>query len=391
MKATTMKYTMNLIRALVLASAGLLPLSVQAHYIQDKCLRNPGGSALNEPVNFPAITLNSGRDVPVGEAFGPWFKHTLTWTCTRTTSHDPKFSRDNDYFHTRSWVYPIKKMEDRGLYAADPSFRVYSFKKDSSVGFIAKVIRQVKNGQHDTFSLNTKPGLTQENEKELKGSVARKVGDVSEFQLELQIRLVKLDGKPTTETLHFPAIEVQFFSSKYHQGGNINLWDRFPPHSKYLYSLTTTVKTIKATCKTSNGNTIEDQIVQLDTVPAHALITRGFGPDTPFKLHFRDCPPAMTAIHYAFQPLPGGTSPVNGILPQMAVGSTAATGAGVQVRDENNQPINFGLPLPLSAYNPNATGPASYAVPLTARIHRTHGPLTGGSVEAAMNVEVTYQ
>jgi len=387
-----MKYTTNLIRALVLASTGLLPLSVQAHYIQDGCLRNPGGSALDEPVNFPAITLNSGRDVPVGEAFGPWFTHTMTWTCTRMTDHTPVFWRPNDYFHTKSWVYVRTEMKDRGLYAADPGFRVYSFKEDSSIGFIAKVIRRVKNGQQDTLSLNTKPGITYENEKELKGSVARKVGDVSEFQLELQIRLVKLDGKPTTETQHFQAIEVQFFSSKYHKDGYINLWDHFPPHSRYPYSLTTTVKTITATCKTSNGNTIEAQTVRLGEVYTDQIRKVGdSGPVTPFSLHFRECPKYLTSIDYTFKPLPAGVNPVNGTLAQLDPTATnAAKGVGVQVLDGQDAPLTFNTPIRLSAYDPHHPNP-DYVVPLKARIIRTAPDVTAGEVHAAMNVVVTYK
>jgi len=382
-----MKYTMSLIRALVLASAGLLPVSVQAHYILDECLRNPGSA--NESVMFPDITLNSGRDVPVGEAFGPWFTHTLTWTCTRTLDHHPVFWRPNDYFHAKTWVYATG-VEDRGLYAADPSFRVYSFGA-YNVGFIVQVIQRVKNGETHTLTLNTPVGNYWDNEQYLKGSVARQVGDVSEFQLELKIRLVKLDGPPLpapTATVHFTPLHVDFFSSMYHKDNDILLWKH---HSAYYYSLTTTVKQIAATCKTFGGNTIKDQTVQLGTVPAHTLINDGFGPDTGFKLRFQECPPGMTDIRYEFQPLPAGTTPVNGILLQMATGTAAASGVGVQVRDENNQPLNFNQPLSLTAYDPNASSPADYVVPLKARIIRTGATVSGGSVEAAMNVTVTYK
>jgi len=382
-----MKYTMNLIRTLALMAAGLLPLAAQAHYIRDDCLRSEG--SLSEARYINPITLNIGRDVPVGEAFGPWYTDTLTWTCTRTNDHKPNFSRPNDYFHTKSWVYPTGVV-DRGVYAADPSFHVYSF-GNYNVGFIAKVTRWVKNGEADTLALNTAPGITSENEQELKGSVARVIGNVSEFHVKVQVRLVKLDGTPLplpTQKLVFPAIRVQFFSTRYHKDNNVIVWKT---HSNYKYWLTTTVKKTAATCELINGNTIADRTVQLGNVYTHNLRTDGFGPSTDFDLHFRQCPPGMSAIQYEFQPLPQGTTVTNGILPQQATGPTAASGVGVQVLDENGLAVPFHQALPLATYNPNASAPANYTLPLKARIVHTGDPLNGGEVEAAMKVSVTYK
>jgi len=103
-RAMTMKHhTLTLMRTLVLAAAGLLPMAVHAHHIGDVCTRSDGLS-INQVVKIK-ITTTLGRNVQDGEAYGPWVAYPLTWTCTRTPSHK-KHHIAPDYFEGKTEVYP---------------------------------------------------------------------------------------------------------------------------------------------------------------------------------------------------------------------------------------------------------------------------------------------
>jgi len=375
---------MRLIRALALVCLGLLSVAAQATYVWDLCTRSDG--TIGQPIFIP-MTQHIPRDVQVGEAYGPWFSYTITWTCTRLYDEPiPSWHRPNDYFHVKTWFHPAA-VTDRGLLAADPSFRVYGY-AGHNFGFIIKVDQYIEGQSPQTTHLNSLPGLFMP-EQEFLGTHARSHGDVSKFHVTWHVRFVKLSGPvhvPITFDIH--GITANFYTDKYHQDGIIH-WLH---NSHYLGFFKTTVKNTQLACKLS----VPTSDVQLGEVSAYTIRDLlQTGPSTGFNINFKDCPAYMGSVSYQFQPLPGQAWPTGvpnnyGILPQRDTSTTGAKGVAVQVLDENDQPIPFDTPVELSAYNPQAPDP-DYIVPLKAHIIRTGGGLKAGNVEAAMNVVATYK
>jgi len=378
---------MRLIRVLALVCLGLLPVAVQATYVLDECTRSDG--YLGKSIFIP-VTQNIGRDVQDGEAFGQWFSYTITWTCTRKSVPPPPdptaYHRPNDWFHVKTWFHPAAVV-DKGLFAEDPSFRVYGF-AGHNFGFIIKVEQHIEGQAPQTTHLNSLPGVFMP-EMEFVGTHARSHGDVSKFHLAWHVRLVKLQGVPYPPvTVNIHGITANFYTSKYHKHANIEWFH----HSHYYSYFRTTIKNINAACKLS----VPAADVQLGEVSAYTIRDPlQTGPSTGFNINFKDCPAYMGSVSYRFQPLPGQTWPIGvpnnyGVLPQRDTSATGAQGVAVQVLDENDQPIPFDTPIELSAYNPQTPDP-NYAVPLKAHIIRTGGDLKAGNVEAAMNVVATYK
>jgi len=376
-QATIMKYTLYLIRRLVrvLALAGLLPmLPAQADYVRDYCTRSdgkPAGSLISIP-----IPINIGRDVQEGEAYGPWFQHTLTWTCTRTAvPPTSSFQPANDHFHVKTDFYTAGVL-DKGLFAADPSFRVYGY-RGTNIGLIAKITQHIGGQPPQTSPLNALVGVL--TTKEFKDSHARLIGDVTEFHITLHVRLVKLKGT-TVKTSNFRAIRVNFFSAKYYA----DMIPHWVHHANYPYFLKPDIDDVKAACATP------DVPVRLDTAYTSYLQTPdGAGPAKDFTLRFEKCPPYLTAIDYALHAVPRQTI-TNGILP-LVDQPNSATGVGVQVlMPDGITPLAFDTPMSLGAYDPNRPN-ATYEIPLKVRVARTSGALEAGQVKALMEMEVTYK
>jgi len=372
-----MKYTRYLIRTLALVLAGLLPLGAShAHHVEDRCKRSDN-KPLGLEIDIP-ITANIGRDVAEGEAYGPWFSSSITWICTRTAVPAPPdkhaFQPPNDKFQARTDVY-AHYTEDKGIFPADPSFRVYRY-PGTNIGFIARVRQGMEGDPMDPQPLNGTLGAFMTTTFE--DSFARQHGSVSKFHLTLEVRLVKLQGV-WIQHARFTPFVVNFWSTDWHPGG--------PPywiHRSHIYHyLKTTISNIAAACKTPA------QTVDLGTTYTASLQgPHGAGPATDFSLPFENCPLYMASVAYKFHPVPKQTI-IDGILP-LVERPDSATGVGVQVLQPDGTPLAFDTSLPLTDYDPNTPVPL-YTAPLKARIVRTHNSLSSGSVQALMEMEVTYK
>jgi len=375
--AYTKKHLINLLRVLTLPLAGLLPAVAQASHFEDRCQRSDTPT-LGQPIIIP-VTANIGRDVQEGEAYGPWFSHTITWTCTRTAvlSGNRPYQPANDYFEARTTYYPNGQVHSAGTFAADPSFRVYRY---GTIGFIAKLTQHIDGQPPQTTPINAPVGrlIT----TEFQAHHARREGDVSKFHLTLHTRLVKLKG-PVREKGYFLAVVTNFYSKNRYDNGT-TAWQH---NSHYYNYLDVKNNNVQAACKLS----VPTADVPLATTYTHNLAAVGkTGPGTAFNLHFKDCPAYMGSVSYQFQPWPPGVAADNGTLPQLDTSASAAQGVGVQVLDEHDQPIPFHTPVELSAYDPHQPAP-DHAVPLKAHIIRTGSTLRSGTVEAAVNVMATYK
>jgi len=366
-------------RVLLTVLAALLPLAVQAHHVEDFCTRSDSGNLLGEPVIIP-ITLNIGRDVQDGEAFGPWFKHEITWTCMRTAIPAPPipgaYQPPDDYFEVKTDVLPLNTI-DKGPLHADPNFRVYAY-PGYNIGLIAKVTQGITGGPEQTTYVNTVPGgyIT----TQFKDSFARNHGDITRFRLALEVRLVKLQGVKIPENFLFMPLIVNFFGTSRHPGA-APAWKH---NSHYFNYLKTTIHNVSATCTTP------DVHVQLgDAHSGNLRNVNDHGPTTEFNLRFENCPAYMSSVAYRFQPVsPQAIS--NGTLPLDQSLSTAS-GVGVQVLRADDTPLAFSTTF-ISLDDYDAVNPSVvYLVPMKARIIRTDGKLQGGSVHAAMKMLVRYR
>jgi len=364
---------------LAIALGLLLPFAAaRAHHVEDVCMRSDGGSD-NARVNIP-VTVNLGLDaagIQEGEAFGPWFSYTLTWTCIRTPMPDNKnsYKPDNDYFEVRTEIRPYS-VKDKGGFLADPNFHVYQ-DGTQNFGFIAKFTQAIGGGPEQTTYLNTAVGT--DVVTTFADGYARRHGDVSTFRLTLQVRLVKLHGTKTPPP-NFDIIRVRFRSISRHPDATPN----WTTQSSYLNRLNVAINDVGAACTTPAVN------VPLGTADGGKLRNvNDAGPIQPFALRFENCPPYMGSVEYRFQSVPLQAIS-NGTLPLDPVLSTAS-GVGVQVLNADDTPLAFDdAYIPLTAYDAANPSPL-YLVPMKARIIRTPGALQGGSVHAAMKMLVRYR
>jgi len=327
------------------------------------------------------LTISIGRDVQVGEAFGPWVTHTLVWTCTRVAV-DPHggHQRSNDDFHVKTYFYLYG--HDKGLYAADPRFRVYHGYNEQ-IGYIAEIVQTMGQGVQIRTPINTKPGYWA-GFQPIRNGVSRKLGDSATFRLELRVRLVKLNNEiwKVSHPVDIPTLYFDIYSSKYHTAtphDTPHWW----PQGVHISYVKTSIHHSSAACVTPDVN------VPLGTTYTAALQNGGAGPLKDFNLRFEQCPQDMTTVDYRLHSVP--QQPVtNGILP-LVTQTDSASGVGVQVLEaDGTTPVTFDAWRHLNAYDP-AQSNATYDVPLKARIKRTTGALEGGQVKALMEMEVKYK
>jgi len=382
--------TLTVIRTLALATAGWLAMTpAQANHYKDVCTRSDSKS-LNQPIHIPVQFDYVEDDVKVGEAYGPWFRHHITWTCIRTPDlhRGSTYQPAEDYFEARTRYYPDGAVQNGELFAADPSFRIYHY--GSTIGFIARITQHIDGQPPQTTPVNAPVGTVITTE--FKDNVARKAGDVSKFHFTLEVRMVKQKKPPIKNAK--PLFLVNNFDStdrsehddhkahKKHKGKKD--WKQ----RSHMYNyLVVDVNRIQPACITPS------QTVPLGNVGATTLQAPGSaGPLSGFNLRFEQCPPHKAGIDYKLQPVYGLASSIPGTL-RLDPASSSATGVGVQVLlADGITPMTFNQPYPLAAYDPHNTDPSVvYQVPLQARIVRTDGPLQSGTVEAAMTVVATYR
>jgi len=374
-------HTLNLIRALALMLAALLPMSaVQANHFEDNCTRSDG-KPIGTPIHLYA-TINIGRDVQVGEAYGPWISHEVIFTCTRTPvlHAGSTWQPANDYFEVKTaWTATDADNNIPPLFAADPNYRVY---RSYGVGFIARMTEYIEGHPPQTTPFNKVVGAY--TTTTFTDNYARQANDVSRFHRRLEIRLVKLAANPGPTHLFYP-VTAKFFTQtrkppKHGHGTDTTVWKQ---HPDYTYYLNTTRNSIAAACITPNVN------VPLGTTYTASLQNGGAGPLKDFSLRFEQCPQGLTAIDYRLRAVP--QQPVtSGVLPLVAQ-PESASGVGVQVLEADGAtPVTFDAWRHLNAYDPTQPD-ATYEVPLKARIKRTSGTLEGGQVKALMEMEVKYK
>jgi len=348
------------------------------HHVEDFCTRSDSGNLLGQAITIP-ITLNIGRDVQAGEAFGPWFRHEITWTCMRTAvpNNEHAFRPPDDRFEVKTDILPLNTV-DQGAFPADPNFRVYGY-PGYNIGLIAKVTQGIAGGPEQTTYVNTVPGgyIT----TTFEDGFARQHGDISRFHLTLEVRLVKLKGLKIPESFLLMPIIVNFFSISRHPGA-LPYWKH---NSHYYNYLKTTISNVNAACTTPN--------IDVPLGDAHGGNLRNAddtGPTKEFNLRFENCPAYMRSVAYRFQSASVSPHAIsNGTLPLDPV--STASGVGVQVLHADDTPLAFSTTfIPLADYDPQNPSPV-YLVPMKARIIRTDGELKGGSVHAAMKMVVRYR
>jgi len=375
--------TSPLVRSCLLAltclPCSLLPRMTHALSAWDTCSRNPVGGQI-----LPA-TINIGQDAAVNDVIGPWFQFPVfTWTCTRhqTPAH---YQPANDQHAARLNITP----DAAGIAAGSTinldgqNYQVYILKHKPSIGYIARVQRQMLDDPAPApfTPLTVTPG--QNDTQDSFSGGPRQTGQRFKFRITLQIRFVKIRANINAANSNYSGLlwmPLRFYTRTYTPDRNNWIEQAF-----YTNSLRVNILGTHAACVTP------PQTVDLGKVHSGNLKNAwDSGPTKEFSLKFNQCPPYMGAIKYQFHPLPAQAI-TDGILP--LIPPSTATGVGVQVLapDGSALPLNA-PPTELTAYRATAFSPLpSYEVPLKARIIRIPGQLSGGQVHAAMRMVVRYQ
>ncbi|WP_339511797.1 fimbrial protein [Pseudomonas sp. RL_15y_Pfl2_60] len=136
------------------------------------------------------------------------------------------------------------------------------------------------------------------------------------------------------------------------------------------------------TCKTS------DVAVDLGSQLASSFAGPGStSPARTFNIELSGCPPGAEGIFYRLDPLTailpdGGQSVV------ALDSSSTATGLGIQLLDENNNPFALASKTQLNQYDSGRV--ADYSIPLAARYYQTGSTVTTGTANTSLIFTITY-
>jgi len=329
-------------------------------------------------VGTPAPTvqpINIGRDAPVNHAVGPWIAlATRHWSCTRKTDDDA----------IALTVQPMTTVTGAGGISAGSSafneggdtYQLFLLASNGQqVGYIVRWRSRI-NGQTSNWQPLTQSVATQVVHAGV--AVALPNGASYDAAIETQVRMVKTTAASpaASSSVNVMPVRAGWATQSLNAGGAGAVVQ--PAQNA---ALTANFLLVAATCVTP------DVYVQLPPVVLSALPTVGStGPATDFAMHFQNCPPWMHSIAWQAE-APGQASVTNGVLPLDA--ESTATGVSVQVLTPANTPLAFYTPHVLTDYDPTLT--ATYPVWLKARLMRTDNVATPGTVQASMNVSVTYK
>lgn len=107
-----------------------------------------------------------------------------------------------------------------------------------------------------------------------------------------------------------------------------------------------------------------------------------------FSISLQNCPTGLNGIKYQVDAAPAVAvvgSPTNGVV-SLYTATPAATGVGVQLLDNAENPFPLGTPRTLSY-----TGANSYTIPLKARYYQTGDTIGPGDANSAMTFTILYQ
>lgn len=146
------------------------------------------------------------------------------------------------------------------------------------------------------------------------------------------------------------------------------------------------------TCTTPNVN------VAMPTIYKSAL--KGVGTSagtTSFNIALNNCPAGMNSIQYEINPATTVVSSADAVV--ALDGTSTASGVGVQLLDNDSNPLTaakgfqsmatLGSAPGSGTYNPSTGG--NYTIPLKARYYQTATTVSPGSVNTEMTFTMTYQ
>lgn len=146
-----------------------------------------------------------------------------------------------------------------------------------------------------------------------------------------------------------------------------------------LMQLTNSMTVTEASCQTPNVN--------VDLGKRRTSEFKGVGSSvgrTPFKIRLENCPSGITAVSFQLDPV---NAPINTTQGLLSIYGGGATGVGIQITDENAQPVTLGQRIRL----PGSVPGADVEIPLYASYYKTAQQVGGGLVSAAMQFTITYQ
>ncbi|CAI8979886.1 fimbrial protein [Pseudomonas chlororaphis] len=139
------------------------------------------------------------------------------------------------------------------------------------------------------------------------------------------------------------------------------------------------INIINQTCTISNKN----KTVQLGTWDTNSLSSSGSSITKPFTIQLDNCPgDSAYTVNIAFSGTSDKTDPT---LLALKPGRTSATGVGIQILNDNNQPIALGA-LPTNHPLPNKSNTFNFAL----RYKMTKPPVTAGDASGTLTYTLTY-
>lgn len=315
-------------------------------------------------------TTHLGRDVAIGEPFGPWLTSLApaAWVCTGVPG---QLNLDFQMGVQAYGPYVREAMiQHEGM-----SFGSY-LTNNARVNYIGRWRFSINGQMSDWIALTETAGIYK-----TPPLISMRRSDTSPFDvtIETQIKLVRRSDLliPSGSALivfdPFYLRHYQTRAAMTSLGGNYRI-TQVPANAVFVLT----------------GGTCTTPDVNVELPPATVSAFKGVGSSTslkPFELRVENCPPGMRSIGYSFAPTTKVVDAVNGVV-AVAANSTA-TGVGVQFLHPGNTPLQFGPLYSLDAYNTAVGG--TYVVPMSAGLFQTDARVTPGTVNSAITFTMTYR
>ena len=322
-------------------------------------------------VYLPPMTINVGRDAPVGEPIGPWTTASAlpTWTCYRTST---------SYGVILLGVAAYGPYTKYGNITVDgQNFGIYNSTVKTGLGYIVRW-RTTYNGQTSPWqALSANGGVTVAPET-LFGPVEYDAQTRFPLNVEVQVQFVKTStGLTAGNVAAFDPLYIQPYRSL-NGGSQIDQG----PYRIVDYKAGDLKIATGGTCTTPNVN------VPFPTVPISAFTGIGSTAGvTSFNLSFNNCPAGFNSIGYTFSPTTSIADAGQGVV-TLSTTSTAK-GVGIQITTNDNTPIQYGSVYNLENYDPFNT--KSYTVPFKAALYQYESQASAGSIKGAVTFTMTYK
>lgn len=341
---------------------------------------------------YASAVVNLGRDVSKGDPIGDWLSTASdnVWTCTLGSNF---ITSATIYMRAAVYVPYAQSTALPSVTVDGETYNVYLPMSVSTRGYgLIYRYRYGYLGQMSSWTPVTAKSVTYpyKNPNEILTIPNDATTSPFPINLQAQARLIKIDDRVITaanatisaqDTLYFRnAISLTTTvpnsnSATQDSGSGYYMISRFSGGN-------ITINTDPGTCITPN--------VTVDLNETAASVFTGIGSTgarKSFNLNFNQCPPGYNSIGYQISPTTSILNSSQGVAAMNAISSAA--GLGIQILNNNDEPIIFNTIYNLSEYDPKVT--ANYIVPLKVGLYQTETKVSPGTVSGTFTYTLNYK